>query len=372
LVISVVRFRPAQLFRFRLFAPILAGATLRERVLACLGALIGIALTALLCGLALGGGAGVALIVAPMGASAVLVFAVPSSPLAQPWPVIGGNAISALVGVIVSRFVGDPVMAVGLSVSLAIAAMSLTRSLHPPGGAAALTAVIGGPAVATAGFLFPLVPVAVNAIMLVAIGAAFHRLSGRAYPHRATAPANPHATADPPPQFRAGVRKEDVDAALDALHETFDVERTDLLRLIDEIERQALLRSNGTLTCADIMSRDIVKVEIGTPPATALELLLRHNIRVLPVVDPTGRLLGTVGLRELLTGREELAACISPARTARPEDAAVSLLPLMTDGLAHAVVITDPDKRVVGLMTQTDLLSALGRALVAPAAAAAA
>jgi len=371
LVIRFVAFRALHRSRFRLFVPILAGATLRERALACLGALIAIALTALICGVALGGGAGVALIVAPIGASAVLVFAVPSSPLAQPWPVVGGNAISALVGVIVARLVGDPVIAVGLAVSLAIAAMSLTRSLHPPGGAAALTAVVGGPAVAAAGLMFPLAPVAINAIILVAIGAAFHRLSGRAYPHRAAAPANPHATADAPPRLRAGVRKEDVDAALDELHETFDIERDDLARLIDEIERQALLRSNGTLTCADIMSRDIVKVDIGTPPATALGLLLRHNIRILPVVDAGGRLAGTVGLRELAAGREDLAASLSPARTARPEDAAISLLPMMTDGLAHAVVITDADRRVLGLMTQTDLLAALGRALVAPAAAAA-
>ena len=87
--------------RFRLFVPILAGATLSERVLACVAAFVAIGLTALVTGAVFGGGLGAALIVAPMGASAVLVFAVPSSPLAQPWPVVGGNAISALAGVAV-------------------------------------------------------------------------------------------------------------------------------------------------------------------------------------------------------------------------------------------------------------------------------
>ncbi|TIM63397.1 MAG: hypothetical protein E5Y60_25335, partial [Mesorhizobium sp.] len=70
---------------FRLFSPILAGATLRERMIACFGATIGIALTGAIGGLVLGSGPHVPLLVAPMGASAVLLFAVPASPLAQPW-----------------------------------------------------------------------------------------------------------------------------------------------------------------------------------------------------------------------------------------------------------------------------------------------
>ena len=118
---------------FRLFVPILAGATLRERALACLGAIAGIALSAVVVGLAFGAGGWSALIVAPMGASAVLVFAVPASPLAQPWPVIGGNAISALVGLVAARLVPDPVLAAGLAVGLAIAAMSPRPCMAPEG-----------------------------------------------------------------------------------------------------------------------------------------------------------------------------------------------------------------------------------------------
>src|SRR5688572_32570628 len=132
---------------FRLFVPILAGATLRDRVIACVGALASIAITGAVCGFALGNGYDVPLIVAPMGASAVLLFAVPASPLAQPWSIIGGNTISALMGIIAAYLIHDPIIAIGVGVSLAIGAMSLTRCLHPPGGAAALTAVLGGPVV---------------------------------------------------------------------------------------------------------------------------------------------------------------------------------------------------------------------------------
>ncbi|MGT2482269.1 HPP family protein [Methylobacterium oryzae CBMB20] len=76
---------------------------------------------------------------------------------------------------------------------------------HPPGGAAALTALIGGPAVTSAGFLFPLFPVCVNSVILVALGIAFHKISRRNYPHvPVAAPANTHGTADPPPRSGSG------------------------------------------------------------------------------------------------------------------------------------------------------------------------
>jgi len=92
--------------RWRLFAPILAGATGGDRVLAALGAGVGIAAVGLI-GIALhGGGVASPWIAVPVAASSVLVFAVPSSPMAQPWPVIGGNALSALVGICVAQTLG--------------------------------------------------------------------------------------------------------------------------------------------------------------------------------------------------------------------------------------------------------------------------
>jgi CBS domain-containing membrane protein len=169
--------------RFRLFAPILAGATLRDRMVACLGALLGISLTGMISSYIFESDVHLPLIIAPLGASAVLLFAVPASPLAQPWPLIGGNTLSAFIGVTVVYFVPDPMLARGLSVSLAILAMSFGRCLHPPGGAAALTAVVGGTTVTSMGFMFPLVPVALNSIVLVALGFLFHALFGKSYPH---------------------------------------------------------------------------------------------------------------------------------------------------------------------------------------------
>ncbi|MFK0692059.1 HPP family protein [Mesorhizobium sp. IMUNJ 23033] len=347
---------------FRLFVPILAGATLRERLIACIGATIGIALTGAIGGLVLGNGPHVPLLVAPMGASAVLLFAVPASPLAQPWSIIGGNTISALVGVIVAHFIHEPALATGIAVALAIAAMSFARCLHPPGGAAALTAVFGGPAVTAAGFLFPFVPVALNSIVLVALGYGFHRLSRRSYPHvPAPAPKSAHGTIDPPPQERVGFRPEDIDAALGALHETFDIDRNDLERLLRQVELQAMVRTHRTLLCEDIMSRDVVSVHEDDTADQARQQLLDHNIRTLPVVNAEARLVGAVGLRELTKATDTVKDVMSKAGTASPDTPAMSLLPVLTDGRSHAAVIVDGERHILGLITQTDLLAAAAR-----------
>lgn len=354
----------SRLRRFRLFSPILAGATLRERLIACVGALLAIGFTGVISGYLFGQGPHLPLIVAPMGASAVLLFAVPSSPLAQPWSIIGGNTISALMGIIAAYFIRDPIIATGVGVSLAIGAMSFTRCLHPPGGAAALTAVLGGPVVAGWGFLFPFVPVALNSCILVGLGLLFHKLSKRNYPHVVPKPAeNTHQTIDLPSAVRVGFREEDVDAALEALDETFDIDRADLSRLLQQVELQAAIRSNDKISCADIMSRDVIAIGEAVEPAAARHLLLKHNIRTLPVKDPEGRLVGTVGLRELSEGTETIAHAISRPAVARPSDAALLLLPVLTDGRTHAVIIVDDDYRILGLISQTDLLSAVARLL---------
>lgn len=219
----------------RFFHPILAGAHLPERLVACAGAAICLALAILLCAHLPLTASDLPVVVAPLGASAVLVFAVPASPLAQPWPVVGGNVISTLVGVAVFRLVPDAMIAAGVAVGGAILAMSLLRCLHPPGGAAALTAVIGSGAIHDAGFAFALAPVGANSIALVALGMLFHRLTRRSYPHRALA-----AAATP-----TGLHLADIDAALDDMHETFDISREDLDALLSRAELHAQARQQG-------------------------------------------------------------------------------------------------------------------------------
>lgn len=121
-------------------------------------------------------------VVAAIGASSVLIFALPSSPLAQPWSVFGGYVVSATVGVAMAS-IPYPFLAAGLAVGGAILAMLVLRCLHAPAGAVALFAVIGGDAIRDLGFAYVLAPVAANAAMLVVFGVLLNNLiPGRHYP----------------------------------------------------------------------------------------------------------------------------------------------------------------------------------------------
>ena len=109
------------------------------------------------------------LLIGSFGASAVLLYGAVRSPLAQPRNLIGGHVLSAIVGVSAQLWLGGtPWLAAALAVSVSIAIMHLTRTLHPPGGATALIAVIGGDSVHQLGYLYVLVPAALGAgVMLV-------------------------------------------------------------------------------------------------------------------------------------------------------------------------------------------------------------
>ena len=144
-------------------------------------------------------------LVAALGASSALVFGLPLSPLAQPWPVVGSYLVSALSGVAAARWLPGVPLAAGVAVGGAVIGMLALRCLHPPGGAVALHAVIGGEAARTLGFQYVLTPVLVNALLLVLLALVVNNLlAGRHYPRR---PVPPHAHA-------GGFSEDDLKAAL--------------------------------------------------------------------------------------------------------------------------------------------------------------
>lgn len=166
-----------------------------EQWVAAIGALLGIAGVVALTHALLGRDAAV-LVVPSLGATAVLVFAAPHSLFAQPWPVLAGNMLSALVGVACRQLFGDPTLAAAAAVALAIAVMHVARCVHPPGGATALAAVIGGPDIHQLGFTYALLPVGINSLLLIAVGIAWnYPFAWRRYP--AALMRYVHAEPDP-------------------------------------------------------------------------------------------------------------------------------------------------------------------------------
>jgi CBS-domain-containing membrane protein len=124
------------------------------------------------------------LLIGSFGASAVLVYGAIKSPLAQPRNLIGGHVVSALVGIACYQLLGHTIwLASAMAVSLAIVTMLVTKTLHPPGGATALIAVIGGTKIHDLGFFYALVPAGTGAVVLLIVALVVNNLSsGRRYP----------------------------------------------------------------------------------------------------------------------------------------------------------------------------------------------
>jgi CBS domain-containing membrane protein len=119
-------------------------------------------------------------LMASLGASALLVFVLPQSPMAQPWAVIAGNTLSALVGISVIHFVDDLLMAMSFAASFSILGMFILRCLHPPAAAIALIVVLGN----VMHYQYAIFPVMIDSIVLVLVGAAYSNLTGKTYPNR--------------------------------------------------------------------------------------------------------------------------------------------------------------------------------------------
>lgn len=351
----------------RTFVPLPVAANRHERLKSCIGALLGLFCTEWISHQTLGGFN--PWFVAPMGASAVLLFAVPSSPLAQPWSIIGGNLLAALVGVACARWIPDPGLAAATAVAVAIALMFQFRCVHPPSGAVAITAVFGGPAVSALGFGFVVVPVLFNSMLLLLMALAFNNLSQRRYPHRPPEPAMQHGTKDVPPTQRIGFTRADLDAALQQRGEFLDIEEDDLEQILVAAQLRAYRRHFGNVLCGEIMSRDVVTVRPDQPAHEAGHLLSRHRIKALPVVDANSRLEGIITQSDFFaaqrdTGARRLAGTVRDLMTravvtARADQPMVELAQAFSDGGLHHAPVIDDHRRVVGMVTQSDLVAAL-------------
>jgi CBS domain-containing membrane protein len=379
---------PARIFSWlQSLRPARTRINARERWRIVLGAFLGVLVAGGLSHLA-GGADVLPWLVAPMGASAVLVFGVPSSPLAQPWSVVGGNTLSALVGIACARWLGPPELAAAVAVGAAIGLMLALRCLHPPGGASALMMVLGG----ITSPWFALFPVLLNSVLLAGAGMAWNNATRRPYPH-----AQRPAPADPgkPPQLREA--EADLDAVLARYNQVLDVSRDDLQALMEQMKWQAYQRKLAGVRCADIMSRDLVTVSHSTPLEDAWALLRERRIKALPVVDNDFRIVGIVTLADFMRAAElqgqgyqgmdarlrKLLGAIGPSgkppvvgqimtrqvRVAGMQRYLVDLVPLFGGSGHHHLPIIGDDGRLVGIITQSDMVAALFEPPAAPSGA---
>jgi CBS domain-containing membrane protein len=360
-------------------AGMLVNAT--ERWRAVVGAGIGIVATAVISRFLAGSNPAALWLVAPLGASAVLVYAVPASPLAQPWSVIGGNTLSALIGVACASWIADPALAASVAVAGAIGTMFAARCLHPPGGAMALLAVMTH----ATHFNFAAFPALTNSVLLVLVGVVYNSATGRRYPH---VQIPDHSKTD---TGASRFTSADLDAVLARYNQVLDVSRDDLENILQLTEMQVLRRQLGDVRCEEIMSRDLITAQYSSTLQEAWQTMRRHRIKALPVVDRSMRILGIVTLTDFMrhadievhaTMRERLQQLLKKTtelHTAKPEVAGqimtarvrvasadrhiLELVPIFTEAGHHHIPIIDAEHRLVGIITESDFVRALYRTL---------
>ena len=370
----------------RRLIPDAAPVSNRERLRAAAGAFVGISLTGLLGSLAFRLDPTLPAMIAPMGASAVLLFAVPSSPLAQPWSILCGNIVSAFVGVTVALLVPDIFLASALAISLAIAAMMALRCLHPPSGAVALTAVLGGPAVHSLGYGFILWPVAGNSLILLILALVYNNATGRAYPHGLRLGKASHGTADPTPIQKIGFSSADLDEVLKEYDEVLDIDRDVLEMILRKTELRSWRRRALHLDCASVMSRDVVGVAPDDSLRHAHSLMHNHHFKALPVTNDRAEIVGIVTqtdflekaswrngrpsigflqrLRLILSGTSAPNDTVkdimtSPVRTVQPETAIEEAIIRFAEEGLHYLPVIDANGKMVGILSQSDVMVAM-------------
>ena len=356
-----------------------------ERRRASLGALLSVALSVVVLPLVPGSHDW---LMAPVGASVVILFALSHSPLAQPWPVLGSYLIATLTGLACVALVPHAGWAAALAVGLTVWLMARLHCLHPPGGALALL-IVHEHHGQHVGIPHTLAMVALNVGLLLLGAVLIHRvLWGRPYPYRAPADSAParHRTRDASPLQRGGLDHDDLAYAVKQLDGFVDVQENELITLYNLAVSHAFERHLG-LHCGDIMSRDVVTVTFATELEEAWQLLRRHKVKALPVVDKFQRLIGILTVADFLRQMDDtrtagLAASLqvllrrtpgpnsnkaevvgqimSPhVITATPETPVATLVRQLSDKGLHRVPIIDARRQVLGMVTQSDLIAAL-------------
>ena len=366
-----------------------APVSVTEKIVSA-AAFLGIFLTALLSsGL---GDKATPLMITSLGASSVLLFAAPHSPMAQPWPFVGGQLISALVGVTCFKFIPGVFVSAALAVALAIFAMHLLNCLHPPGGATALAMVMGGQELHRLGYSVVLAPVGLNAVVLLVIALVINNLfPGRRYPLLPSAGTGKNPAPSSMVANRSALMKEDIESALKDMNVYINVAEQDLEQIYTRASLHSMRRRMGDVFCRDIMARDVATAEYGDELSAVWETMRRRKLKGVPVIDRARRVVGIVTIVDFLkrvdkmhhthprffdrlrafirrtpgltADKPEVAGELmsSPVITATEDMHIVSLIPLFSGHNIHHVPIVDKDRRVVGMVTQTDLTVALYR-----------
>lgn len=317
---------------------------------------------------------------ASLGASALLIFVLPSSPMARPKAVVGGHLVAALVGVSCAILIPDPRVGAAIAIGLSILGMLLLDCLHAPAAATALSAVLGH----IISYRFMLFPVLVDSILLVIAGVIYNTATGKPYPHRP-----PVAPPQAPAKKTAVDYSSQIEEVLTRYKEVVDINAGDLAQMIRDVEFYAYERKLKSISCSSIMSSPVVSIEVTTPLGSAWELLRQKHIKALPVTDAAGQVVGILTLEDILAhtsvelnqgswhrlkrfmgqyvrGTVVAASATTVGQVMRRTvhtihaNGNVSDLVGIFEGTGHHhLPVVDEEKKLVGIITQSDFVKAI-------------
>jgi CBS domain-containing membrane protein len=334
----------------------------------------------------------------PLAGTVMIVYVQPHSPVAQPWPVVGSYLLSCLVGLLCAAANLPPPLSAALAVACSIWLMLRLQCVHPPGAAMALLLVLDGAHGRATDLQLALQLLLNLGVVLLSTLLVSRFVLRRPWPYTAQAVGiGKHQTADASPMRRIGLVHADLASALQALDTFVDVQEDELVQIYNLAVDHAFGRHVG-LRCADIMSRDVVIAHFDTELEQAWNQLRLHKIKSLPVVDGFGRLIGIATVADFLRQMDDTSAAGMAVRlqgllrrtpgltsdkaevvgqimtekvfSASPETPIATLVAQMSDnGLPH-IPIVDAQRKVVGMVTQSDMLAALYKRIAVGEAAA--
>lgn len=359
----------------------------RERLISALAGCLGLLLVQGILAV-MPAGPQLSYLLAPLGASAVILFALPHSPLAQPWSLVGGLLISALIGTACGLWIQPGWLAVALALGAAIWMTAWLRCIHPPGGAMAVVF-----ALAAQQHSISLLTAVLNVLAaLMAVLVVNNLMPGRHYPQ--CAPNGARSPALPPP--RRSIRHDDLQHALEKIDAYLDISEDDLVRIYDLATTHAHARHERR-TCGEIMSAPAVSVDFATELNDAWTIMQTNHVHGLPVIDRSQRVIGVLTLENFLSHVEPentrgigdnirrllrptptshaskpdvvgqiMSSQFARVTTTTPVSEVAALL--ASAGHPAIVPVTDENQRLAGVLTQTDLLAALFHRQAAAAA----
>lgn len=342
--------------------PYSSHSTLQSKLQSAVGAFLGILITGLIFLFTSHVQPNQTWLMAPLGASALMLFTLPESPLAQPWSLIGGNLIAGFVGMTCLFLIDTPLLSASISIFACILLMYALRCLHPPSGAVAVMIAMGASGTRDLGYVFILHPLGTITLTLLLCAFVYNRATGQIYPVNVRENLN---------KQKELMEVKDIDTEAVALHS----------------EQRTYAQRFEKLRCHQIMQSDIPTLKIDTPLDEAWQIILNRNIQALPVLGDRGELLGIVTRSDFI--RQTEASTFDSFKTqlknllnrnpknvktkpgavgqmmrttgqiVRVESPVVDAVPLMLDQKMRHIAVVDEQGLFKGMINQTDMIAAL-------------